>query len=80
MSVHTWADGFGIWMASVPEHAYSDPAGAARRAIRRELVERESPSFDPRVIGVRLHRIEGHQMIYRETLRGRSIKSNLERN
>lgn len=66
--VTTWADGFGVWHAAVPQHAYARPADAARRAIRRELAERESPRYDPRVTGVRLHEITGDgRMIYRET-------------
>lgn len=66
--VITWADGYGVWHASLPEHAYARPADAARRAIRRELSERESPRFDPRVVGVRLHTISDGQMIYRECM------------
>lgn len=67
MSVTTWADGYGVWHASVPQYAYARPADAARHAIRRELAEREAPNYDPRVTGVRLHEISDGRMIYRET-------------
>ena len=70
--VHTWADNYGVWHASLPEHALADPAAAARRAIRRELTLREPRNFDARVIGVSLHERRknatgGHTLVYRET-------------
>jgi hypothetical protein len=37
--VHTWADGFGRWYASVPGDV-ANPRRTARDAIRRELEER----------------------------------------
>lgn len=46
-NVHTWADGFGLWYARVPvdfsdqESVKSAPA-RARRAIRRELSDRDA--------------------------------------
>jgi hypothetical protein len=37
--VHTWADGYGRWYASVPGDV-ANPRRTAREAIRRELEER----------------------------------------
>lgn len=62
-TVHTWADAFGIWHARVtfpggygPSHlgANIDRIRAkARRAIRREIVEREGKWHDPNLRGYR---------------------------
>lgn len=44
--VHTWADGFGRWYARVPvdfsgQESRRKGAERARKAIRRELVDRD---------------------------------------
>lgn len=38
--IHTWADGYGLWHASVPD--VPNAARTAKRAIMRKLRERES--------------------------------------
>lgn len=68
--VHTYADGFGVWHAEVPRHLYADPAGAARRAIRREIALRDDHA-DMRAIGTTLHNMTDSLLIYRETVNTR---------
>lgn len=68
MSVSTWASEEGIWYASVPQYAYARPDAVARRAIRRELADRER-NFDPRSTVVSLYKVENHRLIYRELAR-----------
>lgn len=66
---HTWADGFGIWHASVPLSGFPlSDALAARKLIIAELEQREGPNFDPRTVHVtreRLSSVPGH-VIYCE--------------
>ncbi|HEX5522798.1 MAG TPA: hypothetical protein VFX53_05090 [Pedococcus sp.] len=60
-NIKTWADGFGIWHASVP--LTSDPISDARRArqqIVNELTEREGPTFDPSRVHVTREKVTGH--------------------
>ena len=48
-----WADGFGVWHASVPlSGSRQRDAALARKMIRAELAERYAPNFDLRVVGV----------------------------
>ncbi len=65
--VHTWADGFGIWHASVPLTASpKQDAQKARRAIIAELRERVH-ELDPRRVQVELERVTAHGTVtYRE--------------
>jgi len=70
-TVTTWADGLGIWHASVPmtDRPRADER-RARDAIRSELVARESPRWDPRVVEVALERVTAHgTAIYVERIR-----------
>jgi len=43
MTAHTWADGFGVWHVRISRHA-AGPLIAARGALQRELLARESAS------------------------------------
>lgn len=61
MNPKVWADGFGIWHASVPlSGSRQKDALAARSAIVTALAEREGPRFDPSRVHVTLERITGH--------------------
>jgi len=52
---HTWADGFGVWHATVTGVLAQDEAARiARDAIVAELAEREGAGFAPGRIGVKL--------------------------
>ena len=62
----TWADGYGVWYASVPKHVYARPADVARRAIRRRLLASSSRSTG---VGVRLHEERDGNLIYRAQAR-----------
>lgn len=48
--VTTWADGYGMWWARVPDTA--DAEAVARCAIVAELALRESPNFAPSSVAV----------------------------
>ena len=71
-TITAWADGWGVWLAAVPDTG--DPeadADAARRRIIDELTEREGPNFSPQSIEVEVHetarRLDGTPVtIYRE--------------
>lgn len=65
-AVTVWADGFGVWHASVPFTIHPNRnAHAARAAIKAELAARgESPAYPLRVT---IERHTGHgTVIYRE--------------
>lgn len=65
---NVWADGFGVWHASVPltgsPHA---DALHARRLIIAELVQREGPNFDPSRVHVTREAVTNHGTVkYKE--------------
>lgn len=64
----TWADGFGVWHASVPlSGSPRRDAMAAREAIRTELEARYAPNYDPSTLHVTRERITLHgTVVYRE--------------
>ena len=68
MNPKVWADGFGVWHASVPlSGSRHKDALAARRKIVGALEERYAPNFDPRRVHVTRERITGHgTVIYKE--------------
>lgn len=66
----TWADGFGVWYASVPltDKPRAD-AIKARKLIQEALTEREGPKFDPTAVHVTKERVTNHgTVIYKEKL------------
>lgn len=70
MNVRAWADGFGVWHASVPVvGTVGEQEQAARKAIRSEMEARGEVGKGHRI---RLHRVgESQQMttdraVYRE--------------
>lgn len=71
MAVTTWADGFGVWHASVPlTGSPQRDAAVARKALREELAARESRFFDPKRVGVTREYVTNHgTAIYREVIR-----------
>ena len=71
MQITTWADGFGVWHASVPlTGSPQHDASVARRALREELALREGRNYDPRRIGVTRERVTNHgTAVYREVIR-----------
>lgn len=59
MKITTWADGYGVWHASVPlSGSRHKDALAARRAILAEL--RERGHIDPSAIRVTRERVTNH--------------------
>lgn len=66
-----WADGFGVWHASVPlSGSRQRDANLARKMIRDELAERHSPNFDPQVVGVTRVSVTNHgTAVYREVIK-----------
>jgi hypothetical protein len=69
MSIHTWADGYDVWHARVPDTA--DAAKVARRAILDELYLREV-NLAPSRIGVELDALAAYMagtVAYREVSR-----------
>lgn len=64
----TWADGFGVWHASVPmSGSRRRDAMAARKAIMAELEERYAPNYDPSTLHVTREHVTNHgTVIYRE--------------
>lgn len=66
-AVQTWADGFGIWHASVPlSDSRMRDALTARKAILEEIVSREAPYRSVR-LKVTRERVTGHgTVVYRE--------------
>ena len=71
MKIETWADGFGVWRASVPlSGSASVDANKARKAIILALEERSERNFDPRSISVTRERVTNHgTAVYREVWR-----------
>jgi len=67
-NVKVWADGFGVWHASVPlDGSPATQAATARRLIRTALEERYAPNYDPRTLHVTRERTTNHgTAIYRE--------------
>lgn len=67
-NVTTWADGYGLWHASVPlSGSRTRDAHVARRLIRTELEERYAPSYDRHTLHVRREHVTNHgTAIYRE--------------
>lgn len=63
--VTTWADGFGVWHASVPlvGNRWRE-ARQARQAILAELTEREARTFDPQAIHVTRERVTNHGTVH----------------
>lgn len=63
-----WADGFGVWHASVPiTDSPRRDAMAARKLIKAELEARYAPNYDPRTLHVVKERVTSHgTVIYRE--------------
>lgn len=63
-----WADGFGVWHASVPiTGSRQRDALAARRLIVEALSERYAPNYDPRTTHVTRERVTNHgTVIYQE--------------
>lgn len=63
-----WADGFGIWHASVPlSGSRAKDAAAARKLIRAELEARYAPNYDPHTLRITRERITSHgTVIYGE--------------
>ena len=71
MNLKVWADGLGVWHASVPlsGNRHKD-ALAARRLIIEALEERYAPNFNASSVSVTRERITGHgTAVYRETSR-----------
>ena len=66
--ITTWADGFGVWHASVPlSGSRHRDAMAARRAILAEITDRGPDGYVP-VIRVTRERVTNHgTVVYRET-------------
>lgn len=61
MAVHTWADGLGLWHASVPASGRrAKDAGVARAAIVEELAQRNGPNFDPRSVHITRTAVTNH--------------------
>lgn len=70
--ITTWADGFGIWHASVPltDNPEAD-ADTARQAIIAELTPREGPGFAPARVQVTREMVTNHGTAkYREVTEG----------
>lgn len=68
-NVTTWADGYGVWHASVPlTDSPMRNALAARKAIHTELEARYAPQYDPSTLHVSRERVTNHgTVIYVET-------------
>lgn len=67
-NVTTWADGFGVWHASVPlTDGRQRDAMTARKAIQAELEERYAPNYDPSTLHVTREHVTNHGTVhYRE--------------
>lgn len=67
MEVTTWADGFGVWHASVPL-GNGDEANIAKAAILAELAQRGDARFAAEHMHVEAEHVTNHgTVVFRET-------------